>query len=304
MKNIFNLKTLAAVAVTGSVIFLTGCTKDSVETTTGLTPSNVEVKKVKLNSDQSRDVQEMYAKMPKLRYWDDAHSRFIEMNPETRDLVFVDPDAGFNFDDPDGNGAMVYTDGDGNYLVVSAGIGVAGQGGGGIVVAGSSTLNMDVTVCLSADAVAEGDGYGNLFGGDTGWSNFSAVFGISGDFEGLADADTESSDFDPFEYLHGFAEYFVFSDDVNGSHEVFDWMEDDGTEDLDDLASSFVMDFSNFNLYFASGGSIDVSGGTMNFSGTYLEITDLFESFLEDDGLGDDEPEVNEVSGFGSMGCN
>jgi hypothetical protein len=95
MKNIFNLKTLAAVAVTGSVIFLTGCTKDSVETTTGLTPSTVEVKKVKLNSEQSRDVQEMYARMPKLRYWDDAHSRFIEMNPETRDLVFVDPDAGF-----------------------------------------------------------------------------------------------------------------------------------------------------------------------------------------------------------------
>jgi hypothetical protein len=41
----------------------------------------------------------------------------------------------------------------------------------------------------------------------------------------------------------------------------------------------------------------------MYFNGTYLSIEDLFDSFL-DEGLGDDEVTVNEVTGFGVMGCN
>lgn len=303
MNKFFNVRNAFVGALAGGVILFSGCTKEQVATTAGdLKP--VEAKKVALTENQQRAAGDMYSKMAKLRYWDEAHHRFIEMNPGSRDLVFTDPDEGFSFDDPDGNNAMVFSDGDGDFLVISAGFGVAGQGGGGTVVAGSTALDMDVTICLSAEAVGEGDGFGSLFGGDTGWSNFSAVFGIAGDFQGLSDADTDSEDFNPFDYLDGFAEYFVFSDDVNGSHEVFDWMDDDGTQDLEDLASSFVMDFNNFSLYFASGGSINVSGGQMNFNGTYLEIQDLFDSFLEDDGLGDDEPSVDEVNGFGSMGCN
>jgi hypothetical protein len=48
----------------------------------------------------------------------------------------------------------------------------------------------------------------DLFGGDTGWEEFGAVFGISGDFEGThANADMNAEDFDPFEYIFGFAEY-------------------------------------------------------------------------------------------------
>jgi hypothetical protein len=49
---------------------------------------------------------------------------------------------------------------------------------------------------------------------------------------------------------------------------------------------------------------LTVSGGQMNFNGTYVGIFDLFESFIEDDGLGDEEPTVEEVTGFGVMGCN
>lgn len=302
MKNLFNLKNAIGGAFVGGLFLLAGCSKEKITTTPGRAIEN-SGKKVALTQDQQRTAGDMYARMPKLRYWDEVNHRFIEMNPGSRDLVFTDPDSGFSFDDPDGNNAIVFSDDSGDYLVISSGFGVAGQGGGGTVVAGSTALNIDFTICLSADAVAEGDGFGSLFGDDTGWSNFSAVFGISGDFEGLNDADTESEDFDPFEYLYGFAEYFVFSDDLGGSHEVFDWMGDDGTQDLDDLASSFVMDFTNFNLYFASGGEITVSGGQMSFNGNYLEIADLFDSFLSDDGL-EDDPTVNEVNGFGSMGCN
>jgi hypothetical protein len=303
MNKIFNLKNFAALAITGGVIFLAGCSKEKIATTPGSGAKAVSGKKMVLNQSQARDAQEMYSRMPKLRYWDAAHNRFIEMNPGSRDLVFSDPDAGFVFDDADGNGAVVYSDGAGDYLVVSTGIGVAGQGGGGTVVAGSTALDIDVTVCLSADAVSNGDGYGDLFDSGFGFTNFSAVFGISGDFEGLANANTGAEDFDPFEYLHGFAAYYVLSDDVNGSHEVFDWLDSDGSEDYDDLASSYVMDFQNFALYFASSGEINVSGGQMSFNGTYVSIEDLFDSFLSD-GLGDEEPTVTEVSGFGTMGCN
>ncbi len=299
MNKFFNLRiTFSAVIVSGMLLF-SGCTKEKIATTGGYAK---DVKKVALTEQQKATTISMYSRVPKLRYWDRVHNRFISMNPGSRDLVFTDPDSGFSFDDPDGNNAMIFSDGTDDFLVISSGFGVAGQGGGGTVVAGSTALNIDVTLCLTATAVAEGDGFGSLFGGDTGWSNFSAVFGIAGDFEGLSNADTGSDDFNPFEYLHGFAEYFVFSDELGGTHEVFDWMGDLEQDELDDLASSFVMDFQNFNLYFANSGSIAISGGQMNFNGTYLEITDLFESFLNDEGI--DEPTVNEVTGFGSMGCN
>jgi|JI81BgreenRNA_FD_contig_31_906116_length_1590_multi_3_in_0_out_0_1 hypothetical protein len=301
MNKFFNLKNAFAGALTGGVILFSGCTKEKVETTAG-PQVNYVVQKVSMDEQQQRVASEMYSRMPKLRYWDEHNNRFISMNPGSRDLVFSDPDEGFSFDDPDGNNAMVFSDNDGDYLVISSGFGVAGQGGGGSVVAGSTSLDIDVTICLSAQAVADGDGFGDLFGGDTGWTDFAAVFGISGDFEGLAE-NSDSDDFNPFEYLHGFAEYFVFTDDLNGSHEVFDWMGEDANSNLDDLASSFVMDFTNFNLYFASSGTISISGGQMYFNGTYLSIEDLFDSFL-DEGLGDDEVTVNEVTGFGVMGCN
>lgn len=299
MNKFFSIKKAFAVVSIGSLFFFTGCTKEQVTTSAGAGEYR-PVKKVDLNEQQSRNVGDMYSKMPKLRFWDETNHRFIEMNPGSRDLIFSDPDAGFNFSDPDGNNAMVFSDGEQNYFVFSTGIGVQGQGGGGLVIAGPSFLNMDVTVCFSAEEIANGDGFGNLFGDNGGWSNFGAVFGISGDFEGLSNANTDSEDFNPFEYLHGFAEYFVFSDDLSGSHEVFDWMGE--VSDTDDLASSFVMDFQSMNLYFANGGEINVNGGTMTFNGTYLQITDLFESFLEEDGV--DDPEVYEVSGYGSMGCN
>ncbi len=299
MNKLFNLKNAFVGLVSVSVILISGCTKEKVSTSAGAGEYR-PVKKVSLNEQQSRDASDMYSRMPRLRYWDEHHNRFIEMNPGSRDLVFSDPDAGFSFSDPDGNNAMVFSDVNGSYFVFSSGIGVAGQGGGGTVIAGPSFLNMDVTVCFSAEEIAGGDGFGSLFGDNSGWSGFGAVFGISGDFEGLSNANTDDPDFNPFEYLNGFAEYFVFSDDLEGSHDVFDWM--DGVDDTEDLASSFVMDFQSMDLYFANGGEINVDGGTMTFDGTYLRISDLFESFLNDDGV--EDAQVEEVSGFGSMGCN
>ena len=304
MNKSFNLKKALFGTLAASAIFIAGCNKEEYVTTAGSAKEVQEGKKITLTEQQTRTAKDMYARLPKLRYWDAVNERFIELSNGSRDLVFADPDAGSSFDDPDGNGAMVYTDGSGDYLVITAGVGVSGGGGGGTVVAGNTALNIDISICLSVEEVAEGDGFGDLFGGDTGWEEFGAVFGISGDFEGLANADMNAEDFDPYEYIFGFAEYLVFSEDLSGSHEVFSWLDEDADSDLEDLAGSFVLDFQDFNLYFSNGGTLTVSGGQMNFNGTYVGIFDLFESFIEDDGLGDEEPTVEEVTGFGVMGCN
>lgn len=306
MKNTLNVKSIAAGVFFLGAIVLGGCNKEQVDIHRGANQvsKGEVVSKIQLDADQVRTAKEAYHRMPKFRFWDATHQRFIEMKTDgSRDLVFTNPNPGFTFDDPDNNGAMLFSDGSGDYIVFSVGFGVSGQGGGGVVVAGNSSLNIDVAVCISAEAVAEGDGFGSIF--DTGFAfdEYAAVFGIAGDFEALQDADTSSDDFNPFDYFHGFAVYYVLSDELSGSHEVFDWLGASEDDDFDDLSSSFVMDFTNFSLYFATSGTIEVSGGQMNFSGEYLAITDLFESFMNDD-FDESNIQANIVSGFGTMGCN
>jgi hypothetical protein len=307
MKNMIGFKSIISVTVMSLLVF-TGCKKEQVATTPGGLGTGTKHNKVSLTSDQQRDVKEMHQRLPKLRFWDAAHNRFIDLKLDgSRDLTFTDPDAGFSFTDPDGNGAMVYSDTEGDYFVFSTGIGTAGNGGGGLVVAGDTGLEIDVTLCLSAEEIAAGDGNSvDIFNSGLSFSNYSAVFGIAGDFEGLADANTDAPDFDPFEYFQGFAVFYVISDDVSGSHEVFDWFGAEGEEgsgNYDDLASAFMMDFSNFSLYFATSGDITVSGGSMSFSGEFLAIENLFDAFLDDD-FNSDDIDAFIVDGFGTMGCN
>ncbi len=294
-----NYKVLVASALTASVVILAGCQKDR---TLGGDGIQVE-RKVTLTETQKREASEMVQRVPTLRFYDEAENRFIDFKVGSRDFVFSDPDEGFSFDDPDQNGVILWADGGVDYIVFSTGIGTAGNGGGGTVIAGSTVLNIDLTVCLSVEEIASGDGYGDLFDSGFGFTDYGAVFGIAGDFEGLANADWDADDFDPFQYFQGYAAYYVLANELSGNHEVFDWLDassDDGN-DYNDMASSFVMDFSNFSLYFATSGSINVSGGSMTFNGEYIAIEDLFLDFL---GEGEEDPQVNVVSGYGTMGCN
>jgi hypothetical protein len=308
MKNSLNIKSIAAGVLFLGAIVLAGCNKDEAVVRGGGNSfgKGKVVKSITLNPDQARTAKDAYGRMPKLRFYDQVNNRFIDMKMDgSRDLVFSDPDEGFSFDDPDNNGMILFSDGSGDYLVFSTGIGVAGQGGGGVVVAGNTTLNIDLAMCISAEAVAAGDGYGDLFDTGFAFNRFAAVFGIAGDFEELANANTSAEDFDPFQYFQGFAVYYILADDISGSHEVFDWLgansEDEDT--FEDMASSMVIDFQNFDLYFATSGTVTASGGQMMFSGEYLSLIDLFESFL-DDGVDDSNIDYDIVSGFGTMGCN
>lgn len=297
-----NTKLIAATLTIGAALAFTGCSKEE-EVRTG-NYNNAATRTTTLSVEQQRELGEAVRKLPKLRLYNPNTNQFIDMDMGNRDYVFSDPDEGFSFDDPEQDGFMTFEDTDGSYIVFNLGVGVAGQGGGGMVVAGETALQMDFTVCLSAaDVGGDNDGFSGLFDSGLSIDEFGVVIGIAGDFEGLMEADTESENFDPFEYFHGFAAYYVVSDDLSGTHEVYNWFDAEGEEDLGDLAFSYVMDFTNFNLYFSNDGTLTVSGGTMSFNGEYLNLIDVFESFLEDEGA-DADADIEVVSGFGQMGCN
>jgi hypothetical protein len=280
-----------------------GCCKESVELNGA---SEKPSTKVELSAEQMNRAKKMTARLPKLRYWDESNQRFIDYNPNSRDLIFSDPDSGFEFDDPDGNNAMVFYDGTDSYLVFSSGFGVSGQGGGGTVVAGSTILNMDLTICFSLQEVADGDGMFDLFDSDDSFGEYASVIGIAGDFEALESSNENDPDFDPFGFLEGYAAFNVIADDVSGSHEVFNWMdvENETSESFDDMAYAVVFDFQSFSLYYSNSGTVTTSGGTMEFNGTFVGFEDLLEDLFSDDSSEDSGGDAEIVNGYGSMGCN
>jgi hypothetical protein len=130
----------------------------------------------------------------------------------------------------------------------------------------------------------------------------SGVIGIAGDFEALANDELgEEPDFEDF--FEGFAAYIVYDSQANGSYEVLDWFEDleGGSDDLADHAFSYVLDWSNFGLYFSSAGTITASGASLNFQGEYLSLLDFVLTLDEE---GEEEMEAEFVEGLGQMGCN
>ncbi|MFN0032614.1 MAG: hypothetical protein ACKVOR_10685 [Flavobacteriales bacterium] len=296
-----NFTLLKALPIATGIFLVASCTKE-MPTGNG-NASITEGKKVVLNEDQERKLHDMVSRVPIIQYYDLATGNVIELDIQNRDFSFVSPPDGWYYNDADGDGVEYVQVGDNDYLVFSGSVSGGGSGGGGTVVAGNSALNIDIAICLSLQEVGDGEGYGNLFDSGFSFPEFAAVFGIAGDFEALAEADTESEDFDPFEYFHGFAEYFVLADELAaGSYDVFDWMESDGTEDYFDngWAAAFLMDFQEMAIYFSTDGTITVASSSMTFNGEYLGLIDIFDAFLDGE---DYDVEAAEVSGFGTMGC-
>jgi hypothetical protein len=204
------------------------------------------------------------------------------------------PANGMNFASSNG-GQWVWTE-DGGLVVLtepSAGLG----SGGGMVVAGNSTLNINLAVCFAVGEDALG---GGLFGPDMG--EVAGVIGISGDFEALANGDFDADEDDIFDYYNGFAYYFVYTDQLaNTSYEVMNWIEEiDSEEDFDNVSFAFVVDFrgESGGIYLSKDGSVTINGATMEFNGNYYGLTGT--------GFFDGEAEVTDVtvvSGYGAMGC-
>lgn len=238
-------------------------------------------------------VETLVDRLPEVAFYDEKTNRLIRLNPETREFSFATPNAGWNFST---NSGVTYVEDQGIVIIPVASF---GSNTGGTVVAGSSTLDIGYTFCFSASDEALGLDLFD-FGGDL--DGVSAVIGIGGDFEALADGTYEDED-DFSTFFTGLATYIVYDNEASGSYEILNWLEEIDT-DTDDLANkgfSYVVDFQNFNLYFSANGDLNVSGGEMSFSGEYLGFLELFDSLDEED---EDDFEYALVPGFGTMGCN
>ncbi len=291
MNNRGTLAALGFAALLGSGI-LAGCSKETLNP-----PAPVE--QVTDPAKQQR-LMEIAAKLPAIGVYNRTMDKVIVFRHNvdgSRSFTFVDPPgSGINFASSNG-GQWTWSESEGLMILTqpSAGLGA----GGGTVVAGNASLDIDLAVCFSIDE--EGLGM-DLF--DTGVGEVAGVIGIAGDFEALQSGDFSSDEDDIFDYFHGFAYYLVYADELaNSSYEVLNWVEDldQPEEDLEDFGFSFVVSFQNEGgIYISRDGNLNVSGGSIGFSGNYYAIEGI--GFF--DGEDDEDADFSVVPGFGTMGCN
>jgi hypothetical protein len=290
------IRAMAAGALAFGAIVFTGCQKEEI-TNTGSNPLTSS-KKVELTEAQMRKVREISAQIPMVRLYDEVHGRYMDINITerwNRDWTFANPYEGAEYSE---SGSWVSADGT-EMVVFSVNGTTSGAGGGGTVVVGNTTLNIDYAFCFNVDVQAVGL---DLFDFGGTFDGVSGVIGIAGDFEALANDELgEDADFE--EFFDGFAAYIVYDSQANGTYEVLDWFEDleGGTDDLEGNAFSYVLDWTNFGLYFSSAGTITASGASLNFEGEYLSLLD-FDLTIDEEG--EEEMEAEFVDGFGQMGCN
>lgn len=212
-------------------------------------------------------------------------------------ITFVDHGDGFSFAESGGptfstSSGMSFSESpSGPIIVLDPSKG--SLGGGGTVVAGTTSLEIAAALCFGVDEEALDLGF------DFGFSGISAVIGISGDFEALAESDNPDSEAiqDAF---YGFAGYYVFDDNANGKYEVLnlDAIEED--DEPSGISFAFVIDIKNGYYYISKSGTLTVNGGSISFNGDYYALK--FNFYDEDAEMDESSWEV--VSGFGQMGCD
>jgi hypothetical protein len=282
---------LGFAAMLGSVL-LSGCAKESAPPPA---PS-VRVTDAALR----QRVLDKVAVLPSIGVYNRRMNKVIVFRPTSdgsREFNFIDPPgSGIDFASSNG-GQWTWSESEGMMILTepSSGLGA----GGGTVVAGNASLEIDLAVCFSVDEEAMG---ADLF--DTGVGEVAGVIGISGDFEALANGDFSENEDDIFDYFHGFAYYLVYADELeNSDYEVLNWVDDldQPEEDLEDFGFSFVVSFQNEGgIYISQDGTLNVNGGSIGFNGNYYAIEGV--GFFDDEG--DDDADLSVVPGFGTMGCN
>lgn len=215
-------------------------------------------------------------------------------------------DGGWSFADPNTGTAINFSDGNLTITtnptsppVLNISTSALGNNtGSGVVVAGPTALDINYTFCFSSTDQSYGLNLFDLNNG--GFNGVSSVIGVSGDFSKLETA-TDSTPFS--DIFHGLAFYIVYDGQATGTYNVIDWL--DGISDstaTQGNSFAFLFDFVNGRLFLSADGTIDVTGGMMNFQGHYLEVS----GFMDEDGDVDLDGDLQYsiVSGFGQMGCN
>lgn len=273
--------------IMGAVTIFSSCQKEQVRT--GTTQYDRVV-----TSQEQRAAEELMEDLPNFAVYNEEENKLYTFDPKTRDFSFSTPNSDWNFSNQDG--VEYVSNGNQGWVIIP--VFNFGANSGGTIVAGNSVLDVDYTFCFSASEEALGlDLFG--YGGDL--TGVSVVVGIAGNFEALMDGDVDE-DADFTDFFHGFAAYYVYANEAQGSYDILNWF-DNVDEDVDTLAEqgfAYVIDWIGPGIYFSSDGTLNVSGGSITFNGEYLGITDFALDFEDDE----DGFDFGYVSGFGTLGCN
>lgn len=198
---------------------------------------------------------------------------------------FVDPGpGGFNFSSPSG---YVWNNSSGTLYVAASSFG-ANSGGNGTIQLGSTTWPITHTFCFAAEEDFFGAG---IFGDESLYDGVAGVIGINGDFNRLMEGGDDMS-----EFVKVIAMYFVYAKRASGNYPIVNFLdleeENNPQNTVRNKGFALAFDYKNKRIYISKEGRLQVSGGSMNFTGKYYEA-DLE---LEDDML-------KIVNGLGVMGC-
>jgi len=250
-------------------------------------------------AEQKQLAKDRFEKFSKVAVYNETMDKIIilEQGIEKNSFSFADPADGWNFGSTDN---IQFVEGpDGTEVLFISANGGAGDGAGGFVTAGNSTLSIDFAFCFSVDDET-------LFsaGDEAPIDGVSGVFGFSGDLEAISETDwSEEGAGDIFDFFNGWAYYWVYADVVEGSYDILDWLDDEIViDDLQDEGFAFVYDFNEGHLYWSIEGTLDVSGGQMEFDGEYFAWLNFLDLFF--DGADLEDTSFDEVDGSGAMGCD
>ncbi len=301
-KNIYYLSSTLLIAL--ALVFTTSCTKDEGNPS-GSATINKQSKTV-TDKPTKLEMERLAKEMPALAWYNTAMNKIVTFDPKknSKSFDFSDPNPGWNFSDASETQWVPSENGGG---ILFIGYGSFGSNtGSGTVVAGNTALNINSTFCFSASDDALGLDLVDL-GNQPNLDGISGVIGISGDFEALANQEIDDNT-NIFDYFHGLAYYVVYDNEAHGNYNILNWFDNLDSQDMDNLSGkgfSWVYGFSaqEWSIYFSKNGSLNVSGGSMNFDGNYLGISFNFENLMNGDGDFYDFT-YEEQSGYGEMGCN
>lgn len=277
-------KLALSLGVLASTLFLTSCDKE--EETTTKSSSETEI--------PSATLTRLASQLPKVKIVDNSKLRTFVNN---EGITFIDAGDGFTFAEANGptfstSSGIRFTEGpSGSVILLDPN--ASGLGGGGTVVAGSSSLDINLAICYGSDERALDMGFG------FGFNGVSAVIGISGDFAAITESASAPTEDDLKNMFNGFAGYYVFDDNANGSYKVMDIESLENEDEPSGVSFAFIIDIKNGYYYISKSGKLTVNGGSIAFNGDYYAMK--FDFYGEDEEMGDN---WKVVSGFGAMGCN
>ena len=282
-KNIKSIFLFGAVAISASILYYSCAKPEPGGPATAANSQQVVVSKGQTFANQ----------ISRIKIVNNNGKIVGSINAKTAEFSFADPGDGFHFST--NNGWEFVKDGSGGTIYIATG--AFNSNSGGTVVAGSTSLDINFTFCLSASDASNGF----KFGPDTSNTGVSLVIGIDGDLAAMAKGGSGQKIEDMF---HGLAMFLIYSKQAQGKYEVVNWIDNHGSTSFDSKNKGFawVMDFKSFSLYFSKEGTLNVNGGTIDFAGKYLQFSpDAKAKDIFDFGK---NPTVTTVDGVGSMGCN